>query len=307
MQRYFECFHSPHPGRNHWVEVYWPAAPGRKRGADGLLYLYFHRQKQAANQKVMKGDRVLFYETKEHPDEQWLGAQTIFAVGTVVDPRGEPIDPPSRSGGRTWVWERAVKPSKIVPAAKGIPFETVRRLLGWKPKAKLRRGPMLIDPDQFSALARMLQHNGEKASRRGRKGSGKAPRQPDVFKRLRLEREAVALATRWYEGQGYVVTSVERDRAGWDLEAVSDSHKLFVEVKGLSGRDVSVGLTPNEYKMMRSKSHRKAYRLFVVTSALGPKPGQHEFYFSNDPPRWESEDGRTLRMREVVGAVASCS
>lgn len=305
LQRYYECFHAPRPDRNHWVEVYWPIEPGAKRGEDGLLYLYFHRQKRGANEKIRRGDSVLFYETKEHPDEEWLGSQTIFALGKVADEHGEPITPPARSGGRTWVWKRAVNPLKIVSAQNGIPFDTFRRLLGWKSAAKLRRGPMLIESDQFSALARQLLRDRGRKGSQAQRGGSKAPRQPDVFKRLKLEREAVVRATRWYEEQGYVVTSVERDRAGWDLEAVSDSHRLLVEVKGLSGRGLCVGLTPNEYKMMRSKSHRKSYRLFIVTSALGPSPKQHEFFYSNDPPRWEAIDGRTLRIREVVGAVAS--
>jgi len=305
LQRYYECFHAAKTDRNHWVEVYWPREPGAKRGEDGMLYLYFHRQKRSANEKIKKGDLVLFYETKQHPDEEWLGAQTIFALGTVADDQGEPITPHGRSGGRTWIWKRAVKPSKIVAAQKGIPFDTFRRLMRWKSSAKLRRGPMLIEPDQFSALARLLQRDGGRERAQAGHGGGRAPRQPDVFKRLKLERAAIVRATRWYEDQGYIVTSVERDRAGWDLEAVSDSHRLLVEVKGLSGRDICVGLTPNEYKMMRSKSHRKAYRLFVVTSALSPSSRQHEFFYSNDPPRWEAIDGRTLRIREVVGAVAS--
>ena len=45
--------------------------------------------------------------------------------------------------------------------------------------------------------------------------------------------------------------------------------------------------------------------LFIVTSALSPKPLQHEFFYSNDPPRWEAKDGRVLHVREVVGAIAS--
>lgn len=306
MQRYFECFHGRATGPQHWIEVYWPSEPGKKRAEDGWLYLYFHRQKRNANDKVKKGDRVLFYETKEHPDEKWLGAQTIFAVGRVQDDRGEPIDPPGRSGGRTWVWCRAVKPSKILPPAKGIPLPALRRVLGWSSTAKLRRGPMLIEPEQFSALEEMLGQKRRLEPQGGRSRRGTLPRQPDVFKRLKLEREAVALATKWYEGQGYTVTSVERDRAGWDLEAVSESHRLLVEVKGLSGRQVSVGLTPNEYKMMRAKVNRKAYRLFIVTSGFGPKPVQHEFFYSNNPARWEAMDGRTLKIRELVGAIATC-
>ena len=176
MQRYAECFLGESP--RYWIEVYWPQHPGSRRGVDGRLYLYFHRQKRAANGKISKGDMVLFYETKEHPDEQWLGAQTIFAYGRVGDSHGEAIVPPGRSGGRTWVWERAVKPLKIVPAAKGVPFDTIRRVLGWKRNAKLRRGPMLINADQFASLVSALKQKKKISLVEGRKGGGQAPRRP---------------------------------------------------------------------------------------------------------------------------------
>jgi hypothetical protein len=87
------------------------------------------------------------------------------------------------------------------------------------------------------------------------------PRQVDPLRRQEVERVAVLRTTEYFTGLGYVVDSVEGDNVGWDLEAVHPSRPsvLRLEVKGLSGRDVQVDLTPNEYANMCH--YRDAYRL----------------------------------------------
>ena len=77
----------------------------------------------------------------------------------------------------------------------------------------------------------------------------------------------------WYRRQGYDVIRVAAQNLGWDIEAVlkSGSKKaiLRIEVKGLSGSQVSVELTPNEFTKMQL--HADTYKLCVVTNAEHPK------------------------------------
>lgn len=292
--------------KNHtgfWIEVYWPVKPGERNGTDKSLNLFFHEQKVKANGKIRKGDRVLFYETEEHPDQTWLGARTIFACGEVSGDTGVAISPKSYSGKRWWVLKRPVHIEKSVPPVKGVPFESIRKILGWGPRAKLRRGPMSISELQFNKIADMLGHSRiADRAHHGKSGRGGHPRQPDIQKRLEIERRAVEFAFKWYEERGYKVESVEKENVGWDLEARSTGHTILVEVKGLSGGTVSIGLTPNEYRMMSKPSKRAQYRIFVVANALGKMPRPYEFFYSGNPPCWGNVEGRELKIQEIVSA-----
>lgn len=287
---------------NYWIEVYWPHRPGEVRGEDGALWLYYHEGKRRADKKIRKGDRVLFYETKKHPDQMWPGSETIFAAGTVAHVKGEPMRPAVMSGGKKWMWLRKVRKDQIVPEPSGIPMSKVREVLGWSSRAPLRRGPMRIEKEQFERLAGMLGRDlGKRRQLHRRTSPG---RQSDPQKRVELEKIAIGEATRWYEAQGYSVRSVERDCVGWDLEAECESHVLRVEVKGLSGRELIVGLTPNEYAAMQRKTIRPLYRLFVVSDGFGAIKTA-EFAYSAVEDCWADADSRRLSFREIVGAVAS--
>jgi hypothetical protein len=50
----------------------------------------------------------------------------------------------------------------------------------------------------------------------------------------------------------YIIKNVEKDNVGWDLEAKPeiDGVSLCLEVKGLFGSELKVGLTPNEYRIL---------------------------------------------------------
>jgi len=129
-------------------------------------------------------------------------------------------------------------------------------------------------------------------------------RQHDVLKRQKVEKAAIEVVSSHYAQLGYEVESVERDNVGWDLEATLDSRKLKLEVKGLSGSELAVELTPNEYAKMNE--HWNSYRLCVVTTAL-VEPSLSIFHFSSDSGSWESDDGRSLRITEVVSARCTAS
>lgn len=123
------------------------------------------------------------------------------------------------------------------------------------------------------------------------------PRRTDPLLRLKVEQVAVETTVKHFVELGYSVDSVERDNIGWDLNARSGKRGLRLEVKGLSGSQAIVELTPNEYKAL--KTHRDSYRICVVTDALSA-PQLRIFAYSNDSARWESAEGTVLDLQEIV-------
>lgn len=132
-----------------------------------------------------------------------------------------------------------------------------------------------------------------------------ASRQQDPLKKAKVEKAAIELVMAHYEAMGYVVSSVERDNVGWDIEASESGITLVLEVKGLSGSEAVAELTPNEYKQM-SGNRKSDYRLCIVTSALN-NPSLNVFSLNHVSGKWISEtDGAVLSFKEKIGAVASC-
>lgn len=105
-----------------------------------------------------------------------------------------------------------------------------------------------------------------------------ARRQPDLLKRLAVEKAAVACVWEHYNTFGYELFSVEKENVGWDLEAIADRLHLRLEVKGLSGSQLAVELTTNEYRAFTNPTHQAYYRLCIVTQALSA-PELHIFSY----------------------------
>ena len=84
-----------------------------------------------------------------------------------------------------------------------------------------------------------------------------------------VETAAVRRTLDHYEARGFNCVSVERDNVGWDLECSLKDEKLLVEVKGCSGTEADVELTPNEYNALKRFPQ---YRLAIVTDALAEHP-----------------------------------
>lgn len=139
---------------------------------------------------------------------------------------------------------------------------------------------------------------GGRQRRAGSKGGG-GWRTIDPERKAKIEASAVRLTRMHFEDQAYVVTSVETDNLGWDLEAGKNDITLHLEVKGLSGSEVSIELTPNEYKYVRAKPAN--YRICIVTEALR-NPSLRVFSYSDRSGNWEDEGGDTLSVREITGA-----
>jgi hypothetical protein len=124
----------------------------------------------------------------------------------------------------------------------------------------------------------------------------------DPERRVKIEKTAVEIVKKHYLSKGYEVSSVEKDNMGWDLEATYNEITLRIEVKGLSGKDVNAGLTPNEYEKMTREEYWYSYRIAVVTHALEKEPVLRIFSYSVDNGKWEDEKGTALKIEEIVAA-----
>lgn len=149
------------------------------------------------------------------------------------------------------------------------------------------------------------------------KTKGRPSHQSDPEARKRIELAAVRHATDHFSsltGGSRIVESVEKDNQGWDLNVFTTSARadyLRVEVKGLSGTNVCVEFTPNEYKQMQSKEHRADYVVYVVTQAGSVGETAHVFYFHAERSIkesrliWQTRDGQTLKIEPIIGARLS--
>lgn len=139
--------------------------------------------------------------------------------------------------------------------------------------------------------------NSRRVGARGGKPRG-GPRQADVEKRLAVEKVAMDMALNYYDGS----IDVSKAALGWDIEAEDIEGVLRVEVKGLSGSEVSVELTPNEYRKLQE--YRDRYVIFVVTGALAQRPLAHIFRFHTESETWRSAAGQSLQFQETIAARA---
>ncbi|MDZ4688647.1 MAG: DUF3883 domain-containing protein [Planctomycetaceae bacterium] len=133
-------------------------------------------------------------------------------------------------------------------------------------------------------------------------GPARPANQPDPLLRQRVETIAVETTIKHFDGLGYDVRSVERDNIGWDLNASLSKRHLRLEVKGLSGSQIVVELTPNEYRAM--KEHQSSYRVCVVSNAL-VSPCLDVFAHSHDSGKWENANGMVLNLEEIIAVRCS--
>lgn len=124
---------------------------------------------------------------------------------------------------------------------------------------------------------------------------------PEVRKRVELAAEDAVVA--YYEAQGWDVERVGEQNLGWDLNVTRGARRLRVEVKGRGGRG-AVELTPNEYRSMSDVKLRMSYRLAVVFEAVS-SPKVTIFRYMPGDDAWCSDTGDVLKLREMMGAVAS--
>jgi len=140
--------------------------------------------------------------------------------------------------------------------------------------------------------------NGEITKHFG-KNKGGMRHNPDPLMRQKVEKKAIDITTNYYKKYGFTVVSKEKDNIGWDLEADNGDTLLKIEVKGLSGNSINIGLTPNEYREM--KRNASTYRISVVTKALTKSPKLSIFEYLPEIDAWENEDGTMrLTIKEII-------
>lgn len=178
-----------------------------------------------------------------------------------------------------------------------------------KKPSNLGQSPVWYGNDDFVARVRSylalegMKHPHKHPVRTGRKAI-------DPATRKLIEVASVRHAIRYYEsdeGGNQTVSSVEKDNVGWDLTVTREDVTLKVEVKGLSGQELRVELTPNEYEQMCSEKHRAMYVIYIVTEALSPTATAHIFYYNTEASHgnsyiWNSVDGRVLKIQEKIAA-----
>ncbi len=151
-----------------------------------------------------------------------------------------------------------------------------------------------------------LQGLKNKLNKREQKHIIRHPRwQQDVEKRKKVEIKAMKLAELFYaERYGRKnVTLVPSENKGWDMEVEIGCYTLKIEVKGLSGPDLFVELTPNEFNVF--SRNLVDYHLFVVTNALN-KPVCRVFKYNSKSRIWVANDKSILdKPQKIVGARLS--
>jgi hypothetical protein len=134
--------------------------------------------------------------------------------------------------------------------------------------------------------------------------TGKRNKKVNLPLKLQVELNAIELLTKHYEEQGFIVTSVEKDNVGWDLEAKLDLLELKIEVKGLSSHLPIAHLTPNEYQSMKQNS--SFYKLCIVTNALNPVDIKLSIFSFDDVSEvWIDVEGTSLKIDERTSARVS--
>ncbi|HUG82134.1 MAG TPA: DUF3883 domain-containing protein [Bryobacterales bacterium] len=134
-------------------------------------------------------------------------------------------------------------------------------------------------------LFALVESGGKMPRRKSAKRAGRAW-QADPRKRKKVEDAAIREVIRYYDSLGYHIKDRQPDNAGWDLEAEKDGVSLLLEVKGLSGPDITVELTANEYAQMKSPSYRSSYRICIVKNALSRNLNLSIFNYCAESKLW---------------------
>jgi hypothetical protein len=128
------------------------------------------------------------------------------------------------------------------------------------------------------------------------------PTTPDKAHNALVEATAIDFVRKNVSGE---VCDRQPDNCGWDLEFKRSKQTLCVEVKGLSGDEIRVELTPNEYaamnRAMTGEFSEGEYRLAVVTNAItAPRLFVFKHASGND---WVCErTGAKITAEPVVSA-----
>ncbi|WP_319408314.1 DUF3883 domain-containing protein [uncultured Desulfosarcina sp.] len=126
----------------------------------------------------------------------------------------------------------------------------------------------------------------------------KKKRTIDPEKNKRVEEIAVETVKKYYSE--FEIIDVQNDNVGWDLTIRNDDNEIFIEVKGLSGKDLQIELTPNEYHHMQKLKSK--YRVAIVSQSLSKKPKFTIFQYFSDCKKWLNDKNTQLKIKEKIAA-----
>ena len=89
---------------------------------------------------------------------------------------------------------------------------------------------------------------------------------------------------------------------GYDLLAVSKAEKLYIEVKGLSGKSRRVGISPNEYDFFSQR--KPSYVLAIVSEALSNNPRLTLCQYSKKNGDWYVVGDKNAVLKETPKTAA---
>ncbi|MBP7260271.1 MAG: DUF3883 domain-containing protein [Bacteroidia bacterium] len=157
------------------------------------------------------------------------------------------------------------------------------------------------DKNFLNEVLKYLANPDEYAKQRKGKKRNHPAWQSDAEKRKAVELAAMNLTADYFSNSGWDVEDVSSKNWGWDMQASKGNAQLHLEVKGLSGDNLTVELTPNEYAKCKNNS---IYRICIVNNALDSKRRiLRIFYFKQG--RWVTSSGLILAIQEKVGAILS--
>lgn len=196
------------------------------------------------------------------------------------------------TGGKEFNFKTKITNGFLIPENERIfPVEGPGQTNVWYPQ--YYKGPSYFK-ELEAYIHNQNSYNPQKAKR---KANGNAW-QRDAEKRKKTEIAAMNAVARYFEDRNYKVMYREKENLGWDLEAYLGKQTLYLEVKGLSNDFASVDFTPNEFK--KSKTHKKNYRICVLSNALNKNKKLEIFYWENN--KWVSNENMVLKLEEITSA-----
>jgi len=139
------------------IEVRWPPVDNDPdRGREALTGLWYHDGNCHVADALSPGDKALIYETKAHPETGAPGAQAIVAWGVVTGLSQQCKE--HCVGDHRWNTKVPFEVKQHVPwgnTGRGVPVETVRKVLSWKESAPLMKSQYITE-EEFNALAAEL-------------------------------------------------------------------------------------------------------------------------------------------------------
>lgn len=296
--------------------------------ADGKVYGHVETIKGKSDRKIS------LERLGASPSAQWVEHVDVVWVATDPEARGRKVagfylgatvwrqrqrhaKPPSRQHASDAITDFIIRADAenaywIPPEHRDIGLSSgpgwIGRVNWWYPQSS--RFP---DVAEFLHRVELLFGNRWRAERANGRMGTRFGRMRDPLRNTLVEQAAIDIVTRHYAG--YTVKSVEKDNRGWDLEVFPDSGArraptLRLEVKGLSGANARIGVTPNEYKALQQ--HRcgqmRSYRLCVVTGALAERPTLRILRYERETMRWIDDVTAApieVSVNETVAAIVN--